>query len=207
MTPLGTCASALARGKRLLGLVLLLSPAIAVPRLRAEIPEPGEAELLGTYFDSPLWDAGRHKTFDFAGVSARALWPLSFGPFHDQRWDLVGELLFTHGVRGFDSGGVMAGPAAGLRFWLLPKADTVSSYVQATTGPVYSSAYRDRGQNELGEALEFKSTFAVGGRLRLSSEWSGIAETSLSHISDAGLSSRNCGVNALGLSLGFERRW
>jgi hypothetical protein len=71
---------------------------------------------------------------------------------------------------------------------------------------VYTDAYCDRNQDQLGEALEFKNTFVVGSRIRFSSEWNGVVEFSLNHLSDGGLSRRNCGVNALGVSLGFEHR-
>ncbi len=193
-------------GVRLPVIVFLLSQIVAVSMFGASIPEPTEVEFLGSYFDSPLWDAGRHQTFDFAGLTVRADWPLQIGPPEDQRWEVIGELLCARVVKGFDSGGVLVGPSAGLRFWLLPKAETVSPYIQGSVGAVYTSAYCDRNQDQLGEALEFRDTFAVGSRIRLSSEWSGVVEFSLNHLSDGGLSGRNCGVNALGISLGFEHR-
>jgi len=193
-------------GVRLPVMMLLLSQIVAVSVPGAGIPEPTEVEFLGSYFGSPLWDAGRHQTFDFAGFTARADWPLQLGSSEDQRWEFVGELLCARVVKGFDSGGVLVGPSAGLRFWLLPKAAVVSPYIQGSVGAVYTDAYRDRNQDQLGEALEFRDTFAVGSRIRLSSEWSGVVEFSLNHLSDGGLSRRNCGVNALGVSLGFEHR-
>jgi len=180
-------------GAHLASIALLLSPIVAASCLCAGIPEPDEVELIGSYFASPLWDGGNHQTFDFAGVSARADWPLKFGSPAAQRWDFVGELLCARVIRGFDPGAVVVGPSAGLRFRLLPTAGTLSPYLLGSFGAIYTDAYRDPNQDQLGEALEFKSTFGVGTSIRLTSEWSGIVEVSLSHISDGGLSRRNCG--------------
>jgi hypothetical protein len=191
-------------GARLLAIALFMSSLVAVADLYAAIPEPDETELLASYFASPLWDAGRHQTFDLAGVTARAAWPLQFGSYGGQQWSLVGELLCARVVNGFDPGAVLVGPSAGLLYRLLPNPGTISPYLLGSLGAVYTDAYRDRSQDQLGEALEFKSTFAVGSRIRLSSDWSGVAEVSLNHISDGGLSKRNCGVNAVGFSLGVE---
>jgi|HubBroStandDraft_6_1064221.scaffolds.fasta_scaffold787817_1 hypothetical protein len=191
-------------GARLPALALFLSSLVAVSALGAGIPEPDETEWLASYFTSPLWDAGRHQTFNFAGVTARAVWPLEFDSFGGQQWSLVGDLLCARVVNGFDPNAVVVGPSVGLMYRLLPHAATFSPYLLGSVGALYTDAYRDRSQDQLGEALEFKSTLAVGSRLRLSSDWSGVAEVSLNHISDGGLSKRNCGVNALGFSLGVE---
>lgn len=163
--------------------------------------DPVDTEaLLGSYV-SPVWNRSSHRTFNYSLFSLREDWPLGWAGRTFPDWDWVGELYAGDVTSGFaheiDGASLLA------RRWLRPAGEAARTYLQAGFGPLYSDAYRNRQQLQLGEALEFKSTVAFGLRVRLARDWSWFAELAYNHFSDAGLSSRNFGVNALGVNAGL----
>jgi hypothetical protein len=99
----------------------------------------------------------------------------------------------------------LAGPSLLARRWFRPRAGAWRPDVQVGFGAVYTDAYRNRDQLQLGEALQFRTTVSVGFHARLARVWSWAGELSFNHRSDGGLSDRNYGVHALGMNLGLAR--
>lgn len=169
----------------------------------AAMEAPSEVETLAGTFVSPLWNRGRRRTFDYAALSIREAWPLRLAGRTYADWDWVGEFLAADVTAGF--GHVLAGPSLLARRWFRPRAGGWRPYVQVGFGALYTDAYRNRDQLQLGEALQFKTTVSAGFHARLARAWSWAGELSFNHLSDGGLSDRNYGVHALGMNLGLAR--
>ena len=135
----------------------------------------------------------------------------------------VGYMLNTpHGsnfLRGNDEflleaegGPIFHGPGSALgglsiiyrRNFLSPGAKVVP-YLNLGAGGVYSDAYHDKVQQALGGRFEFDLQASVGARFRLSPRWSLDAEFAYRHLSDAHITQRNLGTNAIGGVLGVSR--
>ena len=71
-------------------------------------------------------------------------------------------------------------------------------YFQMGAGALGNNIYRGRRQQEVGEGFEFALQGDIGLRYMISDQWSISAEGGYRHISDAGLSTRNEGLNSLG---------
>ena len=106
-------------------------------------------------------------------------------------------------------GPIFQGPGSALgglsvvyrRNFLAPGARLVP-YINMGVGGVYSDAYHDQVQRALGSKLEFDLQGALGLRFRVSERISLDGEASYRHLSNADLSSRNYGTNAIGGLLG-----
>lgn len=106
-----------------------------------------------------------------------------------------------------DYGHIMVGPAILLRYnFVQPQWDFVP-YVQVGAGIAYTDAYKDYSQRAIGQAFEFTPQAAVGTRILINENWSLDFEVMFHHISNAGMSSRNLGVNQLGGFMGFTYFW
>ena len=83
-------------------------------------------------------------------------------------------------------------------------------YIQGGVGIVYNDVYKDKTQSAIGQAIEFTPQASLGLRYHLKGRWSIDAEAMYHHISNAGMSDRNGGINAfggfLGISYFFDRR-
>ncbi len=77
-------------------------------------------------------------------------------------------------------------------------------YIQGGVGIVYNDAYKDKTQSAIGQAIEFTPQASVGLRYHLKGRWSVDAEAMYHHISNAGMSDRNGGINAFGGFLGIS---
>jgi len=172
-------------------------------RLAAGPDTPCSFEVLGGSFVSPLWNRGRRETFNYTGVFLREAWPLSWRGRPQAGWDWVGELFAADVTAGF--GHELGGASLLARRWLGRPEARWHPYVQFGFGAACTDAYRDRAQQQLGEALEFKTTVSAGLHAPLSHGWSWVGELSFNHLSDGGLSDRNYGVHALGLAVGLSR--
>ena len=175
------------------------------PGARAIDSGPDQTEALFGMFVSPVWASDPRRTFNYAGAFVRDTWPLTLAGRQYDHWDWVGELFAADVVNGF--GHTLAGPSLLVRRWYGSPAHPWRLYVQGGFGVLYSDAYRDPSQQQLGEALEFKTSLGLGIQVPIRHRWSWSAELMFNHLSDAGLSSRNLGVTALGLAFGLVRRW
>lgn len=181
----------------LIALVTLWTPPVVVSAASCE------TEILTGTFFSPLWNRGRRHTFNYTGMFIREAWPLNLAGRTYANWNWVGELFAADVTAGF--GHVLAGPSLLARRWFHDPADVWRPYIQVGFGALYTDAYRDHHQLQLGEALEFRTTVSVGFHALLSRTWSWAGEFSFNHMSDGGLSDRNYGVHALGMTVGLAR--
>ncbi len=177
-----------------LAVIGVSSPAAAAPH---------ETEVLTGAFVSPLWNRGRRRTFDCAALLVRESWPLTFAGHSYPGWDWVGDFFAAEVTSGF--GHVLVGPSLPARRWWGPAGAAWRPYVQIGFGAPYSDAYRDPDQQQLGEALQFKTTASFGFQALLAHSWSWAGELSFNHFPDGGLSGRNYGIHALGLTFGLAR--
>jgi hypothetical protein len=191
------------RFDRRLGVVLIAFGAFGIQGV-AVASAPDEAEfLVGTFF-SPLGSSGpRSRTFDYTALLLREAWPLCLAGRAYADWSWVGEVFASEVTSGF--GHALAGSSLLARRYFRDPADAWRPYLQAGLGACYTDAYRNPGQVQFGEALEFKITASAGFHLRLSRSWFWAGELSFNHLSDAGLSGRNYGVHALGVASGLAR--
>ena len=67
-----------------------------------------------------------------------------------------------------------------------------------------TTRYRDQVQHRLGEAFEFVLHSGLRVRWMITDRWGLSVEGDYHHISDAGLSSRNSGLNSIGGTLGVN---
>ena len=77
-------------------------------------------------------------------------------------------------------------------------------YFQIGAGGVYSDMYKDRARSVVGSAVNFNLQGAVGVRNLLKEQWAVSLEGGCRHISNAGLSNRNAGLNSLGAQIGLS---
>ncbi len=77
-------------------------------------------------------------------------------------------------------------------------------YGQFGFGGAYSDAHANQKQVELGSAGEFNETVSIGAHIFLTKRLAIDAEAGFRHLSNAGLTSRNTGVNTLGGLLGLS---
>jgi len=175
------------------------------PRARAADEASGDAEALVGMLISPIWASRERLTFNYAGAFLREAWPLGLAGRRYRDWSWVGELFAADVVNGF--GHTLAGPSLLVRRTFATRTPSRRFYLQAGAGILYSDAYRNPDQGQLGQAVEFKSTVDAGLQSRLGRRWSAAAELMFNHLSDGGISGRNKGVSALGVGLGLARPW
>lgn len=158
--------------------------------------------LSGAYF-APCGIGPTSPTFDFLTEQIRLGWmhndPCGPGLLRGTVETLL-DVTVAPVVDGF--GDIVVGPSLMLRYNFVQPGCDLAPYVQGGAGIVYTDAYRDREQRAIGEAVEFFLQVGIGAHYRIADSWTLDAEGELIHISNAGLASRNHGINALGASLG-----
>jgi hypothetical protein len=102
-----------------------------------------------------------------------------------------------------DFGSYFTGPCAILRYNFRRDDSCLIPYLQGGAGLVLTDAHQELRQHLIGQAVEFLLRVEVGVRFRLTETFSLDVEGGLQHVSNAGLASRNGGINDLGLSVGF----
>jgi hypothetical protein len=70
-------------------------------------------------------------------------------------------------------------------------------------GILFTDADKDHSQRALGNSFNFAPQGAAGARVPLSEDLALDAEFLYQHISNAGLSERNTGINAMGARIGI----
>jgi len=161
---------------------------------------------------SPTGIGPDHPTFNYAQTNLRLGWMLnSPGQDHPLRgnFEAIVELSASGVFDGF--GDVVIGPTALVRYNFVQPNWIVVPYIQAGVGIVYTDAYQDRSQDAIGQAIEFTPQASVGARFLVAEDWSVDVEGMFHHISNASISDRNDGVNALGGLIGatyyFDKLW
>ncbi len=127
-------------------------------------------------------------------------------PKQEESWrrgnyEAIFEFTNSWIYKGF--GSYMAGITALIRYNFLQHGWKVIPYFQAGAGVVYNTAYKDRSQNTIGQAIEFTPQGSAGIRYLMEKNWSFDAEIIFHHLSNAGMDERNRGINALGGFIGF----
>jgi hypothetical protein len=175
--------------------------------------EPGyergtrEIEVLGGAFTSVDYATRKRPQFDFALASAREGWMLNdvrSGFFFGNEEFLIDA--FAGPIRK-GPGSVMAGVTFIIRHNFVTRADGFFvPYYQMGFGGLYSDvANADRVQFGIGTTFEFNLQATIGARWRVNRSWSINTEFGYRHISNAGLDSRNGGVDAVGGFIGLGR--
>jgi hypothetical protein len=108
-------------------------------------------------------------------------------------------------------GDYMGGLRTIMRYNLVRPDWSFTPYFQVGLGIIYNDAYKDRTQDAIGKSIEFAPNAGLGCRYLISRKWSIDAEAVYEHISNAGRSHRNDGMNSFGGFIGvthfFDRLW
>ena len=176
-------------------------------------PDPGyvkgtrEIEVLGGAFTSVDYATRKRPQFDFALANIREGWMLG---------DVRSGLFFGNEEFLIDAfagpilkgpGSVMAGATLVLRHNFVIRGGSffVPYYQMGAGGLVSDAANADRVQFGIGTTFEFNLQATLGARWKVNRSWSINTECGFRHISNAGLSSRNGGVDAVGGFIGIGR--
>ena len=101
-------------------------------------------------------------------------------------------------------GSFLAGGAFQLRYNFVQPQAKLIPYTQIGIGALYIDAYRNRAQIELGSPGEFTEQFSQGFNYLFMKNWALSLEFGFRHISNAGITTRNTGLNSLGGLFGFS---
>ena len=111
-------------------------------------------------------------------------------------WEAILEITAAYIFNGF--GNFYSGVNALIRYNFARNGSKTVPYIQAGCGIIYNDAYKDADQSAIGQALEFTPQAGIGLRYRVVENWTIDAEAIWHHISNANMSDRNGGINALG---------
>ncbi len=143
--------------------------------------------------------------FEYTQTILRLGWMLNNpGPSRflpEGNWELMFELCRSIVTEG--PGNDMEGFSALLRYNFVSPGRRLIPFIQGGVGILFNDVYKDRSQDAIGQDLEFTPQIGLGIHYMLTNNWSIIAEGKCHHISNAGLSNRNDGMNSLGASIGF----
>ncbi len=143
-------------------------------------------------------------TLNYAQTNLRLGWMLTSPDTREGlfagNWEGLVEVSNSIVLNGF--GNYLGGITGILRYNFIRPDRTVIPYVQGGLGIVYTDAYKDKTQQAIGQAIEFTPQVSLGLHYRICGKWAVDLEGMLHHISNAGMSERNNGINALGGFLG-----
>lgn len=138
-----------------------------------------------------------------AVASVRHGWMLSTpegdGCFRGNTEFLV-ELFGGGAVQG--PGGMLAGFSLLVRYNFVQPDARLVPYAQIGAGGLYNSIHENHPQRIIGSAFEFNLEAAIGVRYLFNDRFGIFAEAGFRHISNAGIASRNSGLNAIGGVIG-----
>lgn len=112
--------------------------------------------------------------------------------------ELSGSAIFD------GAGSYLVGPSIHIRYNFIQPGWKLVPYIQIGGGLTFTDADEDQSQRAIGQELEFTPQASIGCRYFIDPQWSLDAEFIYHHISNAGLSDRNLGINALGGMVGFS---
>ena len=166
-----------------------------------------EIEVLGGAFTSFDYATRKRPQVDFALASVREGWMLDDvrpGIFFGNE-EFVIDAFAGPMLKG--PGSVMTGVTLILRHNFVSRpGGFFVPYYQMGVGGLYSDAANaDRVQFGIGSTFEFNLQATLGARWRVNRAWSINTEIGYRHISNAGLDSRNGGVDAIGGFIGLGR--
>ena len=166
-----------------------------------------EIEVLGGAFTSFDYATRKRPQVDFALASVREGWMLDdvrSGIFFGNEEVLI-DVFAGPILKG--PGSVMTGATLILRhnFVTRPGGFFVPYYQMGVGGLYSDAANADRVQFGIGSTFEFNLQATLGARWRVNRSWSINTEVGYRHISNAGLESRNGGVDAIGGFIGLGR--
>jgi lipid A 3-O-deacylase len=101
-------------------------------------------------------------------------------------------------------GNALGGATLQLRYNFVQPDTRWLPYFQIGAGGVYSDMYKDHTRAVVGSAVNFNLQSAVGIRCLLKENWAFTIEGGYRHISNAGFSNRNAGMNSLGAQIGLS---
>jgi hypothetical protein len=108
---------------------------------------------------------------------------------------------FAAGVTDGPGSWLVGGNVLGRYNFVQPKARVVP-YLQLNGGALGNDIYRDHAQRLIGGGFEFTAGADVGVRFQIGRHFGLLFEGSYQHISNAGIYSRNRGLNTLGAHAG-----
>jgi hypothetical protein len=101
-------------------------------------------------------------------------------------------------------GSYLAGGTLFVRYNFVQAESKWVPYFQLGAGGLYSDASQDQSQRLIGSDFEFNLQAGLGVRYFVSDRCAVVLEAQYRHISNACLSDRNVGVDAVGAALGFS---
>jgi hypothetical protein len=159
--------------------------------------------VTGSLFSTKLFNGHEH-TLDYWQTNLRLGCALNQpGPANSifrGNFEVLLEVTGSYIYEG--SGDYMAGITALLRYNFVQPDARFLPYVQAGAGIVFNDIYKDQSHDAVGQAIEFTPQASLGFRYLIHPKWSLNAEVMFHHISNANLSDRNDGINALGGFIG-----
>lgn len=165
-----------------------------------------ELEISGGAFWYLNYVTRTRPEIDYAITSVRFGWMLD-----DLRSGLFGGneefLLEAFGGTIFEGpGDLIGGATLILRHNFVWRQDAVFvPYFQIGAGGVYTDISDNNTQVSVGLPVEFNLQTSLGARIRINRSWSINAEFEYRHISNAGIDSRNGGVDTGGFLVGLGR--
>lgn len=169
-------------------------------------------QVVSGVVSSPFALASRTPDMDYAQTNVRLGFMLN-SPKESKsllRGNAEALLEVTNSFIFEGPGSYMGGITGLIRYNFVQPGSLLVPYLQAGIGLVYNDAYKDKSQNAIGRAIEFTPQMSAGLRYLVGKNWSLDAEAMFHHISNAGLSDRNRGINAFGGFIGvtyfFDRR-
>jgi Lipid A 3-O-deacylase (PagL) len=110
--------------------------------------------------------------------------------------DVLGGVIFQ------GPGNGLGGGTMGLRYNFVQPQASLVPFVQLGAGGCYSDI-AESPQELLGSHLNFLGQASIGVRSRFSQRWSAILQANYNHMSNAGLTTRNDGLDAIGGTVGL----
>lgn len=162
-------------------------------------------DFFGSYY---LFDRGGNErvSIDYALNSARVglmLWrPMGPGIFRGNV-EMLGEVFggpIFHGPGDVALGGTLL-----FRYNFVQPGARLIPYVQGGAGPVYTDIPEGAAASDaIGQEVSFNLQAIVGMRYLVNEKWSVSGELNYRHISNAGMSDPNYGIDQLGGAVGFS---
>ncbi|MEM6823166.1 MAG: acyloxyacyl hydrolase [Verrucomicrobiota bacterium] len=152
-------------------------------------------------------------TFNYTMTNLRLGWMLNTPAMSSHPLDGNVEFIFELSASGIfeGAGNYLVGPTALIRYNFVQPNWVVTPYIQVGAGLTFTDASDDQSQRAIGQELEFTPQASIGLKYQVADNWTFDGEFIYHHISNAGLSDRNLGINALGGMIGFtyyfDRLW
>ena len=170
-------------------------------------------QFTGGKLSSPFLLNTDNPDFDYSRVNLRAGWMLDDPSvreiFFRGNFEAIVEFTYSNVTKG--SGSYLTGAGAILRYNVVYPDIKFRPFVQAGVGIVLTDVYKDRSQELIGNSYQFDLQLSLGVRIPVAGNWSVDIEGIYNHISNAGLSDRNDGVDAGGILVGvtyyFDKLW